>query len=100
MIMHHTGAPAQFWVTGLGILLLTYVPMLLFASMRPYDWLVRTIIALDWGYVVLAGLWLIYSWRGADGIGITLQLGSMALVALFAILQQRGLASQIRERTL
>ena len=98
MIIRHTGIPTQIWITGLGLMLLSYAPMLLFAASRPYDWLVRIIILLDWGFVVIATIWLVCSLERADIVGIVLETVSIALVAVFAILQQRGLARQIRER--
>ena len=98
MILRHTGVPAQIWITGLGLMLLSYVPILLFAAARPYDWLVGTIIWLDWSYVAIASFWLMSSWQRADAAGIALEVVSTAVVALFAVLQQRGLARQIRDR--
>jgi len=98
ILLRHTGIPSQIWITGLGLMLLSYVPMLLFAASHPDDWLVRTIILLDWGFVVIATIWLLFSWQRADAVGIALETGSTAIVALFAVLQQHGLARQIRER--
>ncbi len=96
LVLRHTAIPALIWINGLGILLLSYVPMLLFAASRPHDWLIKTIILLDWGFVVIATIWLLVSWQRADAVGIAIETASTAIVALFAVLQQRGLVRQIR----
>lgn len=98
VVLRHTGIPAQIWISGLGLMLLSYVPVLLFAALHPHDWLVRTIILLDWGFVIIASIWLVFSWQRSDAVGIALATVPTALVALFAILQQRGLSRQIRGR--
>ncbi len=98
LVLRHTAIPALIWITGLGLMLLSYVPMLLFAASRPHDWLVKTIILLDWGFVVIATIWLVLSWQRADAVGIALETVSIVIVGLFAFLQQRGLARQISAR--
>ena len=98
MLLRNTGAPAQIWITGLGLMLLSTVPLLLFAASHPHAWLVRLIIWLDWGYVLTAAIWLALSWPRAAGLGIALEAGSAGFVALFALVQQRGLARLIAER--
>ena len=93
----HTMVPAPFWIIGLGIMLLTFVPMLLLAAARPAPWLVRIIILLDWGYVVIALGYYALNWRQVDGIGTSLILVPSTFVAVFALLQQSGLASHTRK---
>lgn len=97
MLLRHTGIPSMIWVTGLGLMLLSYVPMLLFAAFHPFEWLVKLIILLDWCFVSVATVWLMFSWDRADIIGIVLQAGSISLVAVFAIIQQIGLTSLIKD---
>lgn len=98
-VQHHTGIPSQIWISGLGLMLLAYVPILLFAALHPHDWLVRTIILLDWGFVIIASIWLVFSWQSADAWGIALAIIPTTLVGLLAILQQRGLSRQIEDRS-
>ena len=98
LIIAHIGVPDRIWIIGLGILLLSYVPMLLAAAARPLIWLVRTIIVLDWGYVAIASVFLLSNWKQIDSIGFAMIMLSSALVALFALLQQTGLSHMIQER--
>jgi len=88
-----TQVPAQLWIIGLGIMLLSFVPLLLLAAARPSAWLVRTIIILDWGYVAIALIYFLLHWRQVDSIGAALILVPPAFVALFALLQQSGLTA-------
>jgi hypothetical protein len=90
-VVAHAGVPEMLWIQILGFMLLAYVPTLLFAAWRPARWLVMTIIILDWGYVFLAIVFFLNHWTLADALGTTMVVGSAAFVALFAILQQRGL---------
>lgn len=90
-VAYHTGIP-RLWVLALGFMLLSYVPMLLFTALRPITWLARTIILLDWGFVAVAGLYVLLNGTGIDPVGWGLIGGPTGLVALFALLQQRGLA--------
>jgi hypothetical protein len=89
----HTALPAKLWATGLGAMLGAYVPMLLFAARRPMPWLVKTIIALDWGFVAIASLFLATHWTQIDVTGIALITSSTALVGLFAWVQMCKLAA-------
>ncbi len=91
-IAAHTALPDRLWVIGIGIMLLLYVPILLFAAARPMVWLVRTIIILDWSYVLIATTFFVFRWREMDMTGTLLVLISTILVATFAYLQQKGLA--------
>lgn len=91
-IVTHAGVPDVLWVQILGLMLLAYVPTLLLAAWMPARWLVTTIIVLDWGYVLLAMVFLVSHWKLADALGATIVIGSAAFVALFAVLQQRGLS--------
>ena len=91
------GVPDRIWVLALGIVLLAYVPILLFAAWQPMAWLVKAIIALDWAYVLIAATFLASHWAQADGVGVMLVAGSTAFVALFAALQQRGLSQALRK---
>lgn len=93
----HTALPDSLWASGLGAMLAAYVPMLLFAASRPMLWLVKTIFALDWGFVAIASIFLATRWRQADAVGIALIVVSTTLVGLFAWLQMRGLAEMQRE---
>jgi hypothetical protein len=93
----HAAVPDRLWTLGLGAMLLAYVPMLLFAAARPDAWLVRTIIALDWGYVAIATAFFVRRWQQMDGLGLALVVSTTLLVALFAIIQQRGLTAVSRE---
>lgn len=88
----HAGVPELLWIQVLGFLLLAYVPTLLFAAWRPMRWLVITIIILDWGYVFIAVVFFLNHWTLADELGAIMVIGSTALVALFAVLQQRALS--------
>jgi len=90
IVVNHTAIP-RLWVLGLGLMLLTYVPMLLFTASSPFAWLVRTTILLDWGFVAVAILYSVLSTTMIDPIGWLLVGTPTVLVALFAILQQRGL---------
>jgi hypothetical protein len=92
-VIAYTLVPSRFWIIGLGIMLLSFVPMLLLAAARPSAWLVRTIIILDWGYVAIALIYYLLNWRQVDSIGAALILLPSAFVALFALLQQSGLAA-------
>ena len=78
-------------------MLLGFVPMLLFAAARPSVWLVRTIILLDWGYIAVALIYFMFHWQQVDSIGAALILLPPAFVALFAFLQQFGLAALPKE---
>ncbi len=89
----HSGLPGRLWAMGLGGMLALFVPMLVFASTRPLAWLVKTIIALDWGYVAIATAFLLTHLGEADAIGLVLIIVSIAVVAVFARLQMRGLAA-------
>ncbi|MEQ1539262.1 MAG: hypothetical protein ABL928_10060 [Sphingorhabdus sp.] len=89
----HTAMPDRLWIIGLGVMLLSFVPMLLFASWRPMEWLVRLIILLDWGYVATALAYFLFNLGEVDSIGALLIILTAALVVLFAILQQRSCAA-------
>ncbi len=93
-VARHTGIPPIPWVAGLGLMLLSYVPVLLFAASRPFAWLVQTIILLDWGFVATATLYCIFAAPMIDSIGWALIGVPTCLVALFALLQQRCMASR------
>jgi len=93
----HTALPSGIWATSLGLMLASYVPFLVFVALRPVTWLVRTIIALDWGYVCIATAYLITHWQQADATGLGLISLSTSLVALFAWLQMLGLAATRRD---
>lgn len=90
MVARHTAIP-QPWTIGLGLLLLSYVPMLLFAAARPFAWLAQTIILLDWGFVAVAVLYSLLKATVIDPVGWLLIIVPTSLVALFALVQQRGL---------
>jgi len=92
-VTSYTAIPDRLWTVGLGLMLALYVPILLFAAARPMVWLVRTIITLDWSYVVIATAFFLIHFDRADGPGIALMIVSISLVALFAWLQMRGLAA-------
>jgi len=94
VITRHTGVPSQTWITALGLMLIAYVPVLLFTSVRPYRWLVMTIITFDWLYVAIVSAWLVLNGQRADLLGVTLAVVSTSLVAMFAVLQQHGLTPQ------
>ncbi|MDZ4315226.1 MAG: hypothetical protein U0989_10750 [Azonexus sp.] len=89
----HSALPGRIWALGLGAMLALFVPMLLFASTRPSAWLVKTIIALDWAYVMIATAFLLTHLDEADAIGIALMIVTIAVVSVFARLQMRGLAA-------
>jgi hypothetical protein len=91
VLVHHTGLPSLIWTGVLGMALLSYVPLLLFAAAWPVSWLVWTIIGLDWAYVALVTGWLMLHWQGADLTGIALVAGTTLAVAAFAILQTSAL---------
>ena len=93
----HIGLPSHIWVIGLGIMLASYVPILLIAAARPAIWLVKTIIALDWGFVAIAAVFLATHWAKVDAAGTALVVVATLLVALFAWLQMRGLGAMQRE---
>lgn len=93
----HAAVPDRLWTLGLGAMLLAYVPMLLFAAARPEAWLVKTIIALDWGYVSITTGFFILHWQQMDSLGLALVVSTTLLVALFAGLQQKGHAILTRE---
>ncbi|MFA7263417.1 MAG: hypothetical protein WC068_10370 [Caulobacter sp.] len=93
MVISHTAIP-QLWTIGLGLMLMSYVPMLLFAAFRPLAWLARTIILLDWGFVAIASLYSLANMTVIDALGWFLIGVPTGLVALFALLQQRGLAQR------
>ena len=93
----HIGLPSRIWAIGLGIMLTSYVPILLIAAARPAIWLVKIIIALDWGFVAIATLFLATHWAKADAAGTALVVVPTLLVALFAWLQMRGLGAIQRE---
>lgn len=93
----HSGLPSRIWVIGLGVMLASYVPILLIAAARPAIWLVKTIIALDWGFVAIAAVFLATHWTKADAAGTALVVVPTLLVALFAWLQMRGLGAIQRE---
>ncbi|MEQ1548979.1 MAG: hypothetical protein ABL918_10095 [Chakrabartia sp.] len=99
LILAHIAVPDRIWIIGLGMLLLSYVPMLLVAAARPLIWLVRVIILLDWGYVAIVSVFLMSNWKQIDIIGFAMILPSTTLVALFALLQQTGLSHMIQERS-
>lgn len=93
----HIGLPSRIWVIGLGIMLASYVPILLIAAARSAVWLAKTIIALDWGFVAIAAVFLATHWTKADAAGTALVIVPTLLVALFAWLQMRGLGAMQRE---
>ena len=93
----HSGLPGRIWAIGLGVMLAFYVPILLIAAARPSIWLVKTIIALDLGFVVIVSIFLATHWTKADAKGIALMIVPLSLVALFAWLQLRGLEAMQRE---
>ena len=93
----HSGLPSRIWVIGLGVMLASYVPILLIAAARQAFWLVKTIIALDWGFVAIAAVFLATHWAKADAAGTALVIVPTLLVALFAWLQMRGLGAMQRE---
>lgn len=89
-----TPLPDHIWSIGLGCLLASYVPVLVFAARWPAGWLVKTIIALDWTYVAIASGFLIAQWSHFQPSGIALTLGSTAGVALFAVIQMRAYSAE------
>lgn len=93
MVVSHTSIPHP-WTIGLGLMLLSYVPVLLFAASRPLAWLARTIILLDWGFVAVAILYSLSNATVIDGTGWLLIGVPTSLVALFAVLQQHGLTQR------
>lgn len=93
----HTALPGRPWTIALGIMLATYVPILLFAAARQMDWLVKTIIALDWGFVAIAAIFLAMSWSKVDATGAALIAVPALSVALFALLQAQGWTQSQRE---
>ena len=99
-IAAQTVIPARFWIIGLGIMLMAFVPMLLLAAVRPAPWLVRTIVILDWGYIVIALAYYALNWRQIDDIGVALIIAPSAIVALFALLQQSRLAALAKEASI
>jgi hypothetical protein len=90
----HTAMPDRLWIIGLGAMLLSFVPMLLFASWRPIGWLVRLIILLDWGYVAIASAYFLFNFGKVDAIGTALIVPTIVLVVLFAILQRRSCTAE------
>ncbi len=92
----HSGLPAPIWAIGLGVMLASYVPILLIAAARPTVWLIKTIIALDLGFVAIASIFLATHWTKADATGIALVIVPSVLVALFAWLQLRGFEAMQR----
>ena len=90
-------AAGQYWVVGLGLVLLLYVPILLFVAARPVTWMARGIILLDWAFVALVALYALWRANGIDPLGWVLIAVPTGLVALVAILQDRGLS---RERSI
>jgi len=76
------------WLLAIGGMLIAYVPMLLWAAARPSPWLVRTIVLLDWGYVVIAVAFVLIRSPGFDPVGLAIAWGTAAVVALFAFVQQ------------
>ncbi len=95
-LVERTALPNPFWAIGLGVMLASFVPMLLLAAAWPKIWLVKAIIALDWAYVIIATLFFSIYWSAADAIGLGLILVSTSLVAMFALLQIRGLSEMKR----
>jgi amino acid transporter len=93
----HTAAPDKLWIFGLGLMLMAFVPMLLLAAARPSSWLVKIIIALDWGYVVIATVCIFLHGHNMTAYGLYSAILSALLVALFAVLQQRALTAKARE---
>ena len=93
MVVSHTSIPHP-WTIGLGLMLLSYVPMLLFAALRPLAWLARKIILLDWGFVAVAILYSLLNATVIDATGWLLIGVPTSLVALFAVLQQHGLTQR------
>ena len=91
IIAHHTALPDPKWVMILGGLLLSFVPMLLFGAWKPYKWLIRLIILLDWGYVLLVVAFLIVLGPKSDFVGLTLAIVTALFVGMFATLQQKAL---------
>jgi hypothetical protein len=75
-------------------MLASYVPILLVAAARPVPWLVKAIIVADWGYVAIALLHLICHLGQIKGAGMAIIVISTWLVAVFAVLQMRGLTAQ------
>lgn len=92
-IAQHSALPSDIWVLALGAMLTGYVPILLFAAARPLTWLVKAIIAADWAYVAIASVVLFTRLGQADAAGVAMMAISSGLVALFAILQMRSLAT-------
>lgn len=90
-IAQRSALPNEIWVLVLGVMLASYVPILLFAAARPLTWLVKAIIAADWAYVAIASAVLFTRLGQADAAGVAMMAISTGFVALFAILQMRGL---------
>lgn len=82
------------WLLAIGGMLIAYVPMLLWAAVRPLRWLATTIVLLDWGYVAIAVGFVLIRSNGHDAMGLAIALGTSAVVALFAVFQQRELSMQ------
>jgi hypothetical protein len=87
----HVALPGPIWALALGAMLASYVPVLLIAAARPLAWLVKTIVVLDWGFVAIASVYLVTYWGEVAGPGIALIIVPTVAVALFALLQSRGL---------
>jgi hypothetical protein len=96
MVSDHV-AVGHYWVVGLGWVLLLYVPILLFVAARPVTWMIRAIILLDWAFVAFMGLYALWRASGIDPLGWVLIGVPTGLVALVALLQDRGLS---RERSI
>jgi predicted membrane channel-forming protein YqfA (hemolysin III family) len=97
LVAAHISAPDRLWILALGAMLLTYVPILLFAAAQPRPWLVKTIIVLDWAFVAISTIYIILQWEKMAGLGLALFILVALLVAMFAIFQRRGLAAAARE---
>lgn len=92
LLRHIPLAPS--WLLALGGMLIAFVPMLLWAAASPVRWLVKIIVLLDWGYVAIAVAFVLFRANGFDATGLAIALGTSAVVAFFAIRQQRELSLQ------
>ena len=87
----HVPLPRPAWL-GLGIGLLLFALQLALMAARPA--LARKLtpqaIAADWAWVGLTTIAMFAGWRDLSATGVALVLAVNAIVAAFAILQQRG----------
>lgn len=98
-VARHTAVPDVLWIIALGVMLLAFVPMLLFAAARPIGLLVRLIIALDWGYVAIAIIYLGFNWQKADALGAGMIAFTALVVSVFAIVQKQQHAAMLKQES-